>query len=78
MSEAAYISHVTANLPALDQKGERCHPFLSAQTSLARKVVQVRDQPLHNVFEARIFCLVVDLDRVGRDIVNGQVQKLWR
>lgn len=70
------MPHVAANLPAPHEEVERRHPLVCAQPRLARKVVQVRDEPLHEVLEARILALRVDADRVGRDVVDRQIQQL--
>lgn len=70
------MSHISANLPSCDEKVQCHHPLLGAQTSLARKVVQMRDQPLHEVLEARIFGLIVNLDSIRRDIVDCQIEQL--
>lgn len=70
------MSHITADLPDLDEEVQRRHPLVGAQSGLARKVVQVRDQPLQEVLEARIFGLAVDFDGIRRDVVDGEVKQL--
>lgn len=67
------MSNITRDLPRLSEKVQCQHPFFGAQPRLARKVVQVGDQSVHEVLETRILGLVVDADRIGRDVVNGQV-----
>jgi hypothetical protein len=73
----AHIPHVAADLAASDQKRQPCHPLICADTSLSRKVVKVRYQPRHDVFQSCIVRLRVNTDRVGRDVVNCEVQEHW-
>lgn len=65
------MTHVGADLPAPDQKVQRRHPLVGAEARLAREVVQVRHQPLHQVPEPRVLALRVDSVCVGRDVVDS-------
>lgn len=69
--QKTYIPHIATYLATANQELESSHPLVRAQPGLARKVVQVCDQPCHQVLEPRIGRLRVDPDRVGRDVVNG-------
>lgn len=74
---ATHLPDVTANLAGLGQEQQSRHPLVGAEACLARKVVQVSDEPVQEVLEPFILALVVDPDCVGRDVVDGQVQQLW-
>ncbi len=69
------MPHIAADLAAPNQEVQRCHPLVGAEPRLTREVVQVGHHPLHEVPEPRFLALRVDPDRVGRDIVYGQVEE---
>lgn len=46
---------------------------MRAESSLARKVVQVQDEALEDVFRARVLAERVDADGVFGDVVDGEV-----
>lgn len=73
-----YIPHIATDLAARDEEGQTSHPLVGAEAGLARKIVQVGDQPRHDVLEASIAALGVDADCVGRDIVDGEVEERRR
>lgn len=69
------MPHIAANLPTPDKEIKGRHPLIGAQPRLPREVVEVCDQPLHEILEARIAALRVDTDRVRRDVVDREIQK---
>lgn len=50
-----------------------CHPFIEAQSRLAREVVQVRDQTFHDVLEARVAALRIYPVYILGDVFDGEV-----
>lgn len=70
---SAYMANLAGDLPDPHQEVQRCHPFRGAEASLARKVVQMRDEALEEVCEALVASLRVDAHRVLRDIVNVEI-----
>lgn len=75
MTTSTYIANITADLPRRNQEHDARHPLVRAEARLARKVVQVRDQPVEDVSEPVILSLVVDAYRVRRDVINRQVEQ---
>lgn len=71
------MPHVATNLSAADEEIQRRHPLVGAQPRLPRKVVQMGDQPFHEVLESCIVALRVDANGVGCDVVDRQIQELW-
>lgn len=69
----AYIPHVSCDLANLDQKVKPGLPFRRAETRLARKVVDMVDEPLHDIVEAFIARPGADRDCIGGDVVDGQI-----
>lgn len=67
------LSHVAADLADLGQEQQAGHPFFGAETGLARKVVQVSDEPLEDVFHALVLAERVDEDDILGDVVDGEV-----
>ena len=70
-SRSTYISNVIGDLSASDEKSEGCHPFVGAETGLAREVVEVAHQAGHQVCETGVGALRVYTDCVGGDVVDG-------
>ena len=68
-----YLPHVCTYLPDLGQELDACHPLVEAQPCLARKVVEVRDETLHDVLQPWVGALRVDADDVLGDVVDCQV-----
>lgn len=73
--EEIYLPNITTNLPRRRQKLNPGHPLFRTQARLARKVMQVRDQPLEHVFHARVLAQRVDEDDIVGDVVDGEVLK---
>lgn len=71
--DAAYLSHITAYLTDLRQELQAGHPLFGAEPGLARKVVQVGDQPLQHVLQAGILAEGVDEDDILGDVVDGEI-----
>lgn len=69
----ANLAHVGANLAHLRQELDAGHPFVGAETGLAGEVVQVRDEPLKDIFHARVLAERVDADGVFGDVVDREV-----
>ena len=67
------MSNIGAYLPTSYKKVQGRHPLVSAEARLARKIVQVRDQPRHEVSEARVAGLGVDAIGVWGDVVDCEV-----
>ena len=68
--EETHLSHVTTNLPNLRKKQQPRHPLMGAESRLARKIMQVRDQSLEHVFHPLILAQGVDLVYVFGDVVG--------
>lgn len=73
----AHLAHVRADLARLGQKIDACHPFFRRQSRLSRKVVDMRDQSLKDVFHTGIRIVGVNKVDVVRDVVGVQVFQ-WR
>jgi hypothetical protein len=70
---ATYVSHITRDLPNLDQEVQSCHPFRSTQSCFSRKVVQMCNKSLHQVCESLVWTLRIDNHGVFGNVVNCQV-----
>jgi len=57
----------------LRKKLNACHPFIEAQSRLAREVVQVRDQTFHDVLEARVAALRIYSVYILGDVFDSEV-----
>jgi hypothetical protein len=68
-----YLSHICAYLPNLRQELYASHPLIETQSRLARKVVHVRYQALHDVFQAWVGALRVYAVYVLSDVVDCEV-----
>ena len=71
-----YLSHICTYLADLCEELDPGHPFIEAQSCFARKVVEVRDEALHNVLEAWIAALRVYAMDVLGDVFDGEVFEL--
>lgn len=69
------MPHIATHLPTSHQKVQRRHPLRRAQPRLPRKVMQVRNQPLHEVIDTRIPALRTDSHHIGRNIICCEVQQ---
>lgn len=72
------MSNIGADLPAGHQEIQRRHPLFGAEAGLPGEVVEVLDEAGHDVRQPGVRALRVDPDRVGRDVVDGQVQQRRR
>ena len=70
-----YLSHISTYLPRLRQEFDSGHPLVETKACLARKVMEMRDQSLQNIFHARIFAQRVDQNHVLGDVVDGEVEQ---
>lgn len=57
------------------KKVQRRHPLRRAQPRLPRKVMPVRNQPLHEVINTRIPALRTDSHHIGRNVICCKVQQ---
>jgi hypothetical protein len=51
------LAYIAADLANLCQELDSCHPLVCAETGLASKVMDVRDESLEQVLYSRIFAL---------------------
>lgn len=68
-----YLSHVGAYLAHLGQEEQALHPLVGGEARLARKVVQVRDETLEDVFQTGVLAERVHEDGIVGDVVDGEV-----
>ena len=68
-----YLANIRTNLSYFCEKSDAGHPLVETQARLASKVVQVRYQTLHDVFEARVATLRIYAVHIFRDIFNGEI-----
>lgn len=72
-----YLPYVCTYLPDLSEELDACHPFVKAQACLAREVVEVGDQPFHNVLQPWVAALRIDADYILSNVVDCQVLQDW-
>src|SRR5690348_17017778 len=68
-----YLSHVAADLTRGSQESDASHPLSCAQSCLPCEVMEVTDQPLHDILHAGIGIVRVYQEDVLRDILSGQI-----
>jgi hypothetical protein len=68
-----YLPHIRTRLSDLREELYACHPLVEAEARFARKVVQVCDEALHDVFEARVRALRIYAVHVFGDVGYGEV-----
>lgn len=68
-----HLPDISTNLADLSQEQKPGHPLMEAESGLARKVMQMRDQSFEDVFHAVVLTERVDLVDILRDIVRRQV-----
>lgn len=54
---SAYLSNIGTDLAYFCQELDACHPLIETQSRFSRKVVQMRHQSLHDVFEPGVCTL---------------------
>lgn len=52
-----YLPHVCTYLSNGSEELDTCHPLIKTESGLSRKVVEVGDKALHDVFEAGVAAL---------------------
>ena len=67
------MSHIRTYLPDLRQELYAGHPLIEAKARFAREVMQVRDEALHDVFQARVGALRIDAVHVLGDVFDCEV-----
>jgi len=68
-----YLADVGACLARCGQKLQAGHPFSFAQTGFPRKVMEMSDESLQDVFQSGIRVLRVDQDDVIGDVFYIQI-----
>jgi len=68
-----HLSHICTYLANLGEKLYAGHPLIKAQSCLAGKVVKMRYQPFHDVFQSRVGALRVDTMHVFCNVFNGEI-----
>lgn len=69
----AYLAHIRAYLPDLREELNAEHPFIETESRFSREIVQVGDEALHDVFQARVGALRVYAVHVLGDVFDGEV-----
>lgn len=68
-----YLSHISAYLPGLRQEFDSSHPLIGTEACLARKVMEMRNQPFKHIFHARIFAKGIDQNHILSDVIDCEV-----
>lgn len=73
----SYLSDIRAHLTGPREELDTSHPFAAREANLARKVVEVRDQALEDVFHARVGLVGVDQVDIVGDVVGIEIFQWW-
>jgi len=68
-----HLSHMCTYLPDLREELYAGHPLVETEARFAREVVEVRDEALHDVLQARVGALRIDAVHVLGDVFDGEV-----
>lgn len=68
-----YLSNIRTDLPDLSQELQASHPLRRGKSSLAREIMEVRDEALQDVLHSRVLAERVDADHILGDVFHRQV-----
>lgn len=68
-----YLSNIRTDLSDLCQELQPGHPLRRGESGLARKVMEVRDEPLEDVLHSLVLTERVDADNILGDVVHREV-----